>query len=55
VNHVQNILEKLGAHSRLEALAIVFPPGRKSTYYLIVACGFTLICPFLSVLSPLKN
>jgi len=29
-NHIQNILKKLGAHSRLEALAIAFPPGRKS-------------------------
>jgi DNA-binding CsgD family transcriptional regulator len=26
-NHVQRLLEKLGAHSRLEALAIAFPPG----------------------------
>ena len=25
-NHIQHILEKLGAHSRLQALAIVFPP-----------------------------
>ena len=30
-NHIQNILKKLGAHSRLEALAIAFPPGRQST------------------------
>lgn len=27
-NHVQHILEKLGAHSRLEALAVAFHPGR---------------------------
>ncbi len=26
-NHIQHILEKLGAHSRLQALAIAFPPG----------------------------
>jgi PAS domain S-box-containing protein len=26
-NHVQHILEKLGAHSRLQALAMTFPPG----------------------------
>ncbi len=29
-NHIQHILEKLGAHSRLQALAIAFPPGRVS-------------------------
>ena len=27
-NHIQRLLEKLGAHSRLQALAIAFPPGR---------------------------
>ncbi|MDF0643964.1 MAG: PAS and helix-turn-helix domain-containing protein [Nitrospira sp.] len=26
-NHIQHILEKLGAHSRLQALALAFPPG----------------------------
>lgn len=26
-NHIQRLLEKLGAHSRLQALAIAFPPG----------------------------
>lgn len=26
-NHVQRILEKLGAHTRLQAVAIAFPPG----------------------------
>jgi len=26
-NHIQHILEKLGAHSRLQAFAIAFPPG----------------------------
>lgn len=26
-NHIQHILEKLGAHTRLQALAIAFPPG----------------------------
>jgi len=30
-NHTQHILEKLGAHSRLQALAIAFPPGRSSS------------------------
>lgn len=29
-NHIQHILEKLGAHSRLQALAIAFPPGAGS-------------------------
>ncbi|MGE3151285.1 MAG: LuxR C-terminal-related transcriptional regulator [Nitrospiraceae bacterium] len=29
-NHIQHILEKLGAHSRLQALAIAFPPGRSA-------------------------
>lgn len=29
-NHIQHILEKLGAHSRLQALAIAFPPGGPS-------------------------
>lgn len=29
-NHIQHILEKLGAHSRLQALAIAFPPGGTS-------------------------
>ncbi len=28
-NHVQHILEKLGAHSRLEALAVAFHPGQQ--------------------------
>lgn len=27
-NHIQRLLEKLGAHSRLQALALAFPPGR---------------------------
>lgn len=27
-NHVQHILDKLGAHSRLEALAVAYHPGR---------------------------
>lgn len=26
-NHIQHILEKLGAHTRLQALAVAFPPG----------------------------
>jgi PAS domain S-box-containing protein len=26
-NHIQHMLEKLGAHNRLQALAIAFPPG----------------------------
>lgn len=26
-NHIQHILEKLGAHTRLQALALAFPPG----------------------------
>jgi DNA-binding NarL/FixJ family response regulator len=26
-NHIQHILEKLGAHNRLQALAIAFHPG----------------------------
>lgn len=30
-NHIQHILEKLGAHTRLQALAIVFPPGGVSS------------------------
>lgn len=30
-NHIQHILEKLGAHNRLEALAIAFRPGTRST------------------------
>jgi len=30
-NHVQHILEKLGAHSRLQALAIAFHPGPSSS------------------------
>lgn len=30
-NHIQHILEKLGAHSRLQALAIAFPPGSPSS------------------------
>ena len=30
-NHIQHILEKLGAHSRLQALAIAFPPGAQPT------------------------
>lgn len=30
-NHVQHILEKLGAHNRLQALAIVFHPGVSSS------------------------
>lgn len=30
-NHIQHILEKLGAHNRLEALAIAFSPGAHST------------------------
>lgn len=30
-NHIQHILEKLGAHSRLQALAIAFPPGGASS------------------------
>ena len=29
-NHIQHILEKLGAHSRLQALAIAFRPGAPS-------------------------
>lgn len=29
-NHIQHILAKLGAHSRLQALAIAFPPGTGS-------------------------
>lgn len=29
-NHIQHILAKLGAHSRLQALAITFPPGAGS-------------------------
>jgi PAS domain S-box-containing protein len=29
-NHIQHILEKLGAHTRLQALAIAFHPGRSS-------------------------
>lgn len=29
-NHIQHILEKLGAHSRLQALAIAFHPGAPS-------------------------
>jgi len=31
-NHIQHILEKLGAHSRLQALAIAFPPGGSQTH-----------------------
>lgn len=30
-NHIQHILEKLGAHSRLQALVIAFPPGPSSS------------------------
>lgn len=30
-NHIQHILEKLGAHSRLQALAIAFRPGASSS------------------------
>jgi PAS domain S-box-containing protein len=30
-NHIQHILEKLGAHTRLQALAIVFAPGGLSS------------------------
>lgn len=30
-NHVQHILDKLGAHNRLQALAIVFPPRNSSS------------------------
>ncbi|MBI4401564.1 MAG: helix-turn-helix transcriptional regulator [Nitrospirae bacterium] len=30
-NHIQHILEKLGAHNRLQALAIAFPPGTHSS------------------------
>lgn len=30
-NHIQHILEKLGAHNRLQALAIAFPPGAQPT------------------------
>jgi DNA-binding NarL/FixJ family response regulator len=30
-NHIQHILEKLGAHSRLQALAIAFRPGAGSS------------------------
>jgi PAS domain S-box-containing protein len=30
-NHIQHILEKLGAHSRLQALAIAFHPGERSS------------------------
>ena len=30
-NHIQHILEKLGAHNRLQALAIAFPPGARLT------------------------
>ena len=30
-NHIQHILEKLGAHSRLQALAIAFRPGTTSS------------------------
>ncbi|MCK6492042.1 MAG: helix-turn-helix transcriptional regulator [Nitrospira sp.] len=26
-NHIQHIFEKLGAHTRLQALALAFPPG----------------------------
>ncbi len=29
-NHIQHVLEKLGAHTRLEALAIAFHPGSRS-------------------------
>jgi DNA-binding NarL/FixJ family response regulator len=28
-NHIQHILEKLGAHTRLEALAVAYRPGSK--------------------------
>lgn len=31
-NHIQHILEKLGAHSRLQALAVAFPPGGSETH-----------------------
>ncbi len=30
-NHIQHILEKLGAHTRLQALASAFPPGGSSS------------------------
>lgn len=30
-NHIQRLLEKLGAHSRLQAFAIAFPPGAHSS------------------------
>lgn len=30
-NHIQRLLEKLGVHSRLQALAIAFPPGTHSS------------------------
>lgn len=30
-NHIQRLLEKLGAHNRLQALAIAFPPGAHPT------------------------
>ncbi len=33
-NHIQRLLEKLGAHSRLQALAIVFPPNTSSSFSL---------------------
>ncbi len=29
-NHVQHILQKLGAHNRVQAFAIAFPPGMRS-------------------------
>ncbi|MEK9142934.1 MAG: hypothetical protein AAB308_17920 [Nitrospirota bacterium] len=29
-NHIQRLLEKLGAHNRLQALAIAFAPGLRS-------------------------
>ncbi len=30
-NHIQHILEKLGAHNRVQALVIAFPPGTRSS------------------------
>ncbi len=30
-NHIQHILQKLGAHTRLQAFAIAFPPGVRSS------------------------
>ncbi|GMV50825.1 MAG: hypothetical protein AMXMBFR67_23680 [Nitrospira sp.] len=30
-NHIQRLLQKLGAHSRLQAIAIAFPPGTHSS------------------------